>query len=651
MSTTFLDLAKLPEDMRGEVAALHAAFETIIPPLEPAWKRIAADLGLNWKTVRGKFYAWRARGWRALVNAARCPEFGPARDAGSVSPETYQHFHDLCLLNGRKHAPAWRKLKREFFNSEPIPGVPHGTSRLRLPVGWTRRNFYEHSPTEFETRAARIGVKAAAECRPLVFTTRQGLQVMQYVQFDDMWHDFEVVVLGRRNQRCRLMQLHAHDLFSACQFARGLKPRVRREDETSVGLTEDEMLFLAAHVLGNVGFNDATGSTFMCEAGTAALEKYADTIFNLSGGKVRVHTGEVRAERAFTGQYLGRGKGNFRVRASMESLGNLIHNETSDLLAFPGQTGFNARLNAPEELHGRQKIEDKLLQAIVALPAPIVARLRHSFLEVNQAIWLVESLMDLINRRGSLPWWREHEIEGFAEAQLTTTDYETPLGVFSEADFLRRIAGLPAEQQEAARRLAVLLPRKLSPHEVFEAGRKGLVRFRPEQTALLVWPARRKEPVTVGRDHLVTFEDGNISPEPLRYLAHHFAPGEKFDAVVNPVSPETLFIYDAQGRWLGTLKSWQRIRRDDQAGLERQMGAAAKVRGELLQPLAEAGRDLTRKLIADTEHNNEVLGGDAKRHARELRKFKGDAEELVEAENPGAGIQEPEDNFAAEGLL
>src|ERR1017187_3091734 len=145
MSTTFLDLAKLPEDIRGEVSALQSAFDQITPPLEAAWKTIAADLGMNWKTVRGKFYAWRRRGWRALVNGARCPEFGPARDAGNVSPETFQHFHALCLLNGRKHAPAWRKLKRAFFNGEPIPGVPHGTPRHRLPEGWTRQNFYRHS--------------------------------------------------------------------------------------------------------------------------------------------------------------------------------------------------------------------------------------------------------------------------------------------------------------------------------------------------------------------------------------------------------------------------------------------------------------------------------------------------------------------------
>lgn len=607
--STFLDMAKLPEDQRLEITALERAFENIRPPLEAAWKQIAQDLGFGFATIRGKYYAWKARGWRGLVNASKCPEFGTRADAGAVDPETYQHFHDLCLLNGRKNAPAWRQLKRKFLAGDPIPGVPHGVSRVRLPVGWTKSNFYKHAPTDFELKAARIGSKAAADFRPLVFTTRQGLYVMQYVQFDDLWHDFEVAVLGRRGQRARLMQLHAHDLFSACQFTRGIKPRIRREDDgTSMGLTENEMLFLAAHVLGTYGFHP-NGTTFMCEAGTAALEKFAELIHKLSGGKVTIHTGEVRGERAFLGQYLGRGKGNFRVRASMESLGNLIHNETADLLAFPGQTGFNARLNAPEELHGRQKLEDKLLQAIVALPPQIVAKLKHSYLECNQAIWAVNSLMDLINRRGSLPWWRDHEIEGFVEAGLTTVDYETPMGVFSEREFLQKISALSPVQQEALRALATTLPRKLSPLEVFDAGRAPLVKFRNEQTALLVYPARRPEPVKVGKDHLITFEDSSISPEPLRYLAHHFTPGDKYDAVVNPMNPGELFIYDPAGRWIGALESWGRVRRDDQAALQHRMGEAAKARTELLEPVAAAGRDLTRRLIEDTEHNNELLAG------------------------------------------
>jgi hypothetical protein len=37
------------------------------------------------------------------------------------------------------------------------------------------------------------------------------------------------------------------------------------------------------------------------------------------------------------------------------------------------------------------------------------------------------------------------------------------------------------------------------------------------------------------------------------------------------------------------------------------MGAAAKVASELLGPVARRGTDLTRKRLAETQHNNQVI--------------------------------------------
>lgn len=637
MSINFLDLAQVPADQREEVERWQRALETVTPPITRAVAQVARDLGVSAATALRKYYGWQKRGWRALVDASRHPQFGLAR-AVELHPETGHFYHDLCLQNGRKDAPAYRKLIRLFNNGAAIPGVPHGTSRHRLPEGWSKSNFRKYTPTPFEKKAARIGIKAAADCRPLVFTTRVGLEVGQYFMFDDMWHDFEVVTLGSR-QRSRLLQLHAHDLYSACQFARGLKPRLRREDGTATNLSEDEMLFLVAHVLGTFGYREA-GTTLIVEAGTAVIrEALAQKLYDLSGGKVRVHVGEVTSERAFAGQYLGRGKGNFRFKASLESLGNLIHNETADMIEFPGQTGFNSRLNAPEELAGRQKTEDQLLAAMAILPMEVLAKLKHSFLEVTQAKWLVESVMDRINRR------TVHELEGFVEAGLTTTDYETPAGTFSEAQWLGKLAGLSPEQQAAVTALATTVPRKCSPMEVFARGSRKLTRFRGEQIALMLYHARRKEPVTVNRRYLVEFEDAAISPSPLRYLAERHTPGDKFDCVVNPCAPWELFIYAADGRWLGVLQHWGRVRKDDTEALHRQIGAAEKIKGELLKPLADAGREQTRTLLENTQHNNEVFSDlsepvkpvlnsrkEAAKKATALKSFTGDVSDFLTEE-------------------
>lgn len=606
---TPIELALLPADLRAEVDRWHAAFENVRKPVTKALRDLATAFGTSYATVVRKYYAWQRHGPRALVNASKNPDFGLVRIT-SFGRETFDYYHTLCLQNGRKCKPAYRKLTKMFFAGEPIPGVPCGTPRTHLPAGWNYPNFQRHGPSKFEAKAARIGIKAAADHRPLVFTTRAGLQVMQFVMFDDVWHDFEVVVLGRR-ERCRLLQLHAHDLFSACQFARGIKPRVRHDDDSAAtGFVLKDMIFLVAYVLGRFGHNP-NGTTFVLEAGTATLpDAVMDLITRLSGGKLRFHVGAVEGGRAFAGQYLGRGKGNFRLKASLESSHNLLHNETADLLKFPGQTGSNARLNAPEELHGRQKDADKLLLCLAALPVVVREKLQFSFLEVTQAIWAVEEVCEAMNRRGSLPWWDDHEIEGFVEAGLTTTDFLLPgIGTLTHEKFM----ALDAPKREAVLAVAQTRARKLAPREVFDAGVPALRRWKSEELALLVWHARRDEPVEVGKNHLIEFQDKSISPEPLRFLAHHLPVGEKFEAALNPMDTSELYVYSGDGRWLGALEHWGRIRREDTDALERRMGAAERVKNELLRPVRDTA--LTLAKTERDENNARVLNAEAQAQA------------------------------------
>jgi hypothetical protein len=336
----------------------------------------------------------------------------------------------------------------------------------------------------------------------------------------------------------------------------------------------------------------------MVEHGTAAIRDPLEKIlFDLTGGRVTVERSGISGVGSFAGQYAGVSKGNFRFKASLESSGNLIHNETSDMMRFPGQTGSNSRVNKPEELHGRERHADALLKALVALPAERAAMLRLPFLEVNQAKWLVEEIMERINQR------TDHELEGWLEAGLTTMDFEvSDIGIISAKAFL----SFPPEKQLALQTIATPMPRKMSPREVFDNGRTNLIKLRPEQVALLLRDVAGRE-VSVGKDHLITFEDETVSPSPLRYLAHHFAPGDKFTAVVNPMSPMNANLFDARGAWVGVVNAWQTIRRDDVDGLARQLGAARKVESELLAPVAATGARMTKQRIEDAQHNSTVI--------------------------------------------
>jgi hypothetical protein len=392
--------------------------------------------------------------------------------------------------------------------------------------------------------------------------------------------------------------LHAYDLFSACNFARGLKPHL--EDEAtgkSVGLKENEMLFLVAHVLAEFGFHP-NGCALMVEHGTAAIrEDLERSLFDLTAGRVTVERSGIEGAAAIAGQFCGASKGNFRFKAALESSGNLIHNETADLVRFPGQTGSNSRLNKPEELPGRERHAEGLIKAMAALPPERATLLRLPFLEVNQAKWLVEEIMERINQR------TEHDLQGWVEAGLTTMDFELPdIGVITAQKFL----AMDAARQAAVTTIATPRPRKMSPREVFDGGKTNLVRLRPEQTAMLLRDAAGRE-VSVGKDHLISFDDETISPAPLRFLAHHFAPGDRFTAVVNPMSPHTAHLFNARGGWVGVVTAWQTIRRDDVEGLTRQLGVARRVESELLAPLAATGARMIKERIEAAQHNAAVM--------------------------------------------
>jgi hypothetical protein len=586
----------LPIDIRLEAERRQSLFEAFGPGATgAAKKKLAEAVGITVRHASRKLDEWLRSGRDPMTLVDR--RVAPNAQVG-LDPEFLEWWKGLCEKNGRKCRPAYRAFVRAFLAGDLIPGLDPGIPRrLPLPRGYSENNLLRHKPTKFELVSARIGRSASAPYRPLVLTTRVGLNVGRRYIFDDLWHDFKVVVVGQRHA-VRLLQLHAHDLFSGCQFARGIKPRIfDHETGQSVGLNSGEMLFLLAHVLGSFGYHP-DGCVLMVEHGTAAIDSAtASLIADLTGGLVTVEESGIEGMAAFAGQYPGRSKGNFRFKASLESLGNLIHNETAGLMEFPGQTGSNSRINLPEELAGRERSLDLLQRAILALPPRVAADLQKPFVESTQATLAIERVMELINRR------TDHDLEGWIESGLTTVDFEMPgIGVLPGSE----LAKFDEPRRKAVEAIATPIARRLSPREVFDSGRRRLVRLRPEAVARLLHGRCGRE-VTVGDDRLICFEDKSISPSPLRYLAHTFAPGDRFTIVVNPFSAQEGHLFDARGAWRGVVTAWQAVSRDDIAGLHAQMGEAAKIASQLLAPVARRGADLTRKRLAETEHNNRTI--------------------------------------------
>jgi len=226
--------------------------------------------GFSAKNIIRKYYAWRKapNDMTVLINKARLPA-RQANDMGTRLPSDFIHWwKKLCERNQRKSKPAYRDLCRRWRNGDDIPG--YGTWRdwyaaqhdapapdgyvPELPRGWSYGNLMRHAPAEFELAAARIGRAAVARFRPLVFTSRVGLEVGQFYVFDDLEHDLKVNVPGVNHIAMRPLELAALDLFSGCKFAYGLKPTLIDDDGAKEKLKEREMRFLLAYILTRLGY-------------------------------------------------------------------------------------------------------------------------------------------------------------------------------------------------------------------------------------------------------------------------------------------------------------------------------------------------------------------------------------------------------------
>lgn len=605
----------LPEVVRKEVRFWQELFEKIPAKcnLQAACHGIANELrrpGFSAANIRRKYYAWikAGRSWKIFINRAKVPE-----EKIKLPYEFVEWFRGLCEQNQRGSAWAIREVKRLWQIGEPIPGYaihPPACARTGLPHGWHERNLYRHLPSKFELKARRIGRGAARDLSPLVFTTRVGLSVGQYYVFDDLEHDLKVNFIGVNRRAMRPLELAALDLYSGCKFAWGMKPIV--EDEMTLKkekLKMAEMRFLLAHVLLNVGYHPA-GTTLIVEHATAAIPEDLEKILaECSGGMVRVQRGGIEGASAFAGAFAGRSKGNFRMKAALESHHALSHTE---LAALPGQMGANSRLNAPEELHGRERENDALINAMLALPDADRAALIHlPFLEFNHFNRIVSRVYEAINRRDS------HDLEGWLEAGLVA--YEFAVG-------MQKV-------------------RKQSPREVFDTGFPALKRL-PDYCIPLILGEAGQQERRLGNNGLFEFEDQEMGAGEYRYDARARAAngeiitlrdGEKYMTQVNPFDPRTLFVCDARGAYIGACARWNKISRADDEALRRQMGEASHALNERLAPLAARGREMVRQRIADTRHNAAVLGGVPitpveKSRARNLRNFKNDSAQLLETE-------------------
>jgi len=549
------------------------------------------------------------------------------------------HWRQSCDKYQRKIRPAWSALMEQLCrwrsgSACPIPGYdapPPNAAGCNHPDGWSYENLLRHAPTDTEFAAMRRGRFAASLTLPTVHRTRVGSYPLMEVQFDDMWHDFEVIRMGQRGSS-RLVQFGAVDMFTTYLFNPGLKPRLKNiaTDKTEY-LNKKDFIFYLLWFLTDIGWHK-DGTALILENGTAAVNKdFEERLHKVTNGLVTVRTGAMSGRPAVSGGYGEKGKGNPRFKALKEGLGNLVHNE---LACLPGQVGMN-RDHMPLENFGRNKASDELALIVAAHPE-LADKLSFPFLTLDQARTVILETYRRINDRTN------HSNEGWEKAGLVRrefrvdsgTDLWLPLSKLENLSPERRevMEMILAEDAECSRM------RPFSPAEALTTVKGQTQRLNAAGLASLL-PSDCFVERTV-RNRLFEFEDAELGPDKFRYLARvkdaagfdELLPnGQKFSTCVNPFNTDQMLVVDARGVFVGACERWSSVYAHDLDAIHRMHGKKENIYRESIAELVSRSGGESSNLAL---RNGRVI----QKHVKDLdsKAARGlDADDLL-------GDQEPE---------
>lgn len=382
-------------------------------------------------TIYRNLDAWRALGWTALLRKRwRNAYLAEAQPADDFLEFVAQLWKPLCERSQRCTAAAYRSLFHDYLGAGKLikgykadwrgiwraehkgmqvparcpykPGV-----RNAHPRGWSQRNLYRLAPDRYERTAARIGMGAAGDYLPKIPTTRVGLPFGRVLVIDDMFHDVKVRLLGNREPQI-VVELRALELLTGSCYAWGCKPVREREDGTREHLRETFMRYLIAEVFCRRGY--CPDGVLICgEHGTARLPApLMATLHRWGGDSIVFDAGAIVDTPLTKGLFSGRGRGNFRFKAALESAWNLLKN---DLALLPGQKGADPA-HAPEDLPNRVRHDKALMRichAMIAERPQLVEQLRGVFPPYHQYAEAIGLVYDRIENR------HDHHLEGFEE--------------------------------------------------------------------------------------------------------------------------------------------------------------------------------------------------------------------------------------------
>lgn len=612
------EFSALPQAVKTRIHWLLGIMRTIAASrgTVATCKHIAHSTGCHWNTLYNPWKRYKASGgdWRTLIDRRKTPEFWIKETPTSNLPHEFlQHWKFLCEQHQRSCSAAYHALMvcltawRMGDITRAIPGYPTPPPNAPCqshPIGWSYANLLLHKPTDVELAAARNGREAAKTLLPSVFTTRSHMYPYQEIQFDDMWHDFQVLAPGHKAP-ARLMEFGSIDVCTGFIFPPGLKPRIRNTDTGKMQhLNERDFRIYTVNFLCTIGWSPR-GTKFIGERGTAAFRHLAEKIEFWTKGLVTTTTGGMSGAPARIGDYSERAKGNFKIKALKEGAGRLIHSRLSDL---PGQIGMD-RNDRPSSDYGRERDTLVLTALEPHLPAEAFAQLQLGHISFQTAIDLVYRAYAAINAR------HDHNLEGWEALGFVIEQFRASDQIWMP---LSRAAELPESQRTALSCALALDPQnmlrrhRLSPAEALATATTPNITLCAEAEAdMLLADCGTLRTAANG---LFSFQSSDLGPEKIRFLANYqdsggfmrqIPNGEHAILVVNPFRPHRAFLFSPRDkRYLGIAKPWLSADRTDHDAILRQHGDA---RREYTNALLEANVRHGIKSIRRLTDNSAVL--------------------------------------------
>lgn len=559
--------------------------------------QIAERTGKGFGTIRNRFYAYEKSGETALIDRRR------VKQMTAVNPwlECFMTYVENDLNTSMN---AYRRMMDDFRAGKtmigmignwmdvwkrekpgvaipaecPLDWIPHGATYANLQaIAKSNPNYF------FNIASNRRGRKAAARYLVPVLTTRVGLPVGAKVEYDDVWHNTDVM-LGQKV--CQPLEFAGYDVASGYKCSSIVKPRFTKADGVRDNLKEQQFRFLFAYDHIVRGFHKG-GIDNVVEHGTTAIralvEKQIKAIPGM-GDLIRICRSGILSEQVHAGLFIGNGGGNFKMKALCEGAHNILHNRTAALI---GSRGRDA-----EHLHESQaalvKYEERLMAAAAKMPPEFALKLEAGLLTFDEYLTAFKriecALMDD----------PEHKLEGWGAnvvAEYRLNEQSNEWRPWSEVE--RLMQGGENDRLEAfaiaklvGRNAALKRVRPMSRREVWLSGQADLIRVDEWYLPHFMDVEKDAIELTVRANGLMGFRNELFfGRDEMLYRAvvknragytQMMSPTAKVLALFNPLMPEKIWLVDSgDGHTLGTCALYNRAPAYDRHAIEVAMGDQA----------------------------------------------------------------------------